>query len=603
MNSSRSIFAIWVVFVSGIIAVAGNMFFFGNPPGISVFIFTLLVLTAVIGTAFYLDRPITLRNMWLVVPSLFFSAMVAVRADDYQIMVNIIATGISLSWFLYYISHAHAADTASSFSHFLALIETGTRSVLIDPVVNTKEAVIWARQQEKDWFYKTLRGLAFALPVMAVLSGILSVANPVFRSYMGNVGSAFTVHFAELLARTGFTLAIMWVLGGAMTYTLARNWRTLSDTEQADDGDTTPKSKWERISVFLFVQIVFTVTLVYLFRPFVNRQFSEWGYATGNSGSLFLLIVVAGVVGLIVATIVDRTWQKQQEISDDAERGIYQKDSSKKNDDKPTRFSWLKMGIIESGIVLVGVNLLYVTFILTEFVYLFGDRGQYSVSEYARRGFAELLIISVLTILILLIIERVTTLNSPFQVMILRGLSALMIVFGIVILLSSMRRIGLYIDALGYTQMRVWGMMFMPWMAVIFVGLLMSIFQVRRNVFGLVLMVTAMGYLASIALIDVDGFVAARNVNRYLQDDKPIDLCYLNRLDVEAIPSIIQLMENTEDADQLMWMENYLVDRRDMLTWYDDHGFMSFHFARHNALQNLNAMELPDYQLSEGQCG
>src|SRR6185369_16696657 len=71
------------------------------------------------------------------------------------------------------------------------------------------------------------------------------------------------------------------------------------------------------------------------------------------------------------------------------------------------------IGIIESLIVLGSVDLLFAAFVLIQFAYFFGGQRNISLegltySDYARRGFFELVAVSVLTLALVLLLEGAT---------------------------------------------------------------------------------------------------------------------------------------------------------------------------------------------------
>src|SRR5690348_7020718 len=68
-----------------------NLLFYDKLPGISVLIFTLLVLVALFGLGWWEKVGLVWRNLWIIAPMLFFALMVFVRANALLTFLNIMA--------------------------------------------------------------------------------------------------------------------------------------------------------------------------------------------------------------------------------------------------------------------------------------------------------------------------------------------------------------------------------------------------------------------------------------------------------------------------------------------------------------------------------
>jgi hypothetical protein len=140
----------------------------------------------------------------------------------------------------------------------------------------------------------------------------------------------------------------------------------------------------------------------------------------------------------------------------------------------------ISLGFIEVTTVLILVDLLFLVFVWIQFTYLFGGQANvtlegYTYAEYARRGFFELLAVSVLTLGLILGLHRLVRCETGWQRRIFNGLSSLMVGLVLVILASAFQRLLLYEAAYGYTQLRLYSHVFMVWLAVTFVWLLATL--------------------------------------------------------------------------------------------------------------------------------
>src|SRR5690242_9261593 len=84
------------------LGVAVDLLFYGQTLGVSLLAFVLLVLGALFGLSRVEDvRPVW-RNLWLLVPLIFFAGMVAVRANGFLTALNLLATLALLGLLAYF---------------------------------------------------------------------------------------------------------------------------------------------------------------------------------------------------------------------------------------------------------------------------------------------------------------------------------------------------------------------------------------------------------------------------------------------------------------------------------------------------------------------
>ncbi|MEO0562741.1 MAG: DUF4173 domain-containing protein [Chloroflexota bacterium] len=212
----------------------------------------------------------------------------------------------------------------------------------------------------------------------------------------------------------------------------------------------------------------------------------------------------------------------------------------------------LRLSMIEGGMLLGGVSLLFGAFVLVQFVYLFGGQGNIGVdgltyAEYARRGFFELVAVAVLTMALLQFADRFVVRDGKRETLLFRVLGVVIIALVGVMLLSAARRMALYTDEFGLTRLRLWTSVFMAWLAVLFVVLVASLFRARQNVFSFGLVLVAIGFFGTMNLLNPDARIAAHNIDRALAQGEELDICYLDDLSVEAVPAIIERFEVTND--------------------------------------------------------
>ena len=238
------------------------------------------------------------------------------------------------------------------------------------------------------------------------------------------------------------------------------------------------------------------------------------------------------------------------------------------------------------GVVVGLVDLLFLAFVRVQFEYLFGGQANisqagFTYSEYARRGFFELVSVAVLSLGLVLGLQWLTRRRSVREGRAARTLNSLLIGLVLVILASAFQRLMLYEQAYGYTELRVLSHVFMIWLAVGLVWFFVTQWM-RPDRFAVGAFVCALGFVTTLNAINLDAFVARQNIARFHLTRK-VDAWYLTTLSDDALPWVISFADSLRGKDQEILSDH--LDRR--LAWYAEHPAAlygpSFHFGRWQA--------------------
>ena len=202
------------------------------------------------------------------------------------------------------------------------------------------------------------------------------------------------------------------------------------------------------------------------------------------------------------------------------------------------------LGNTEATVVLGSVNLLFAAFVAVQVRYLFGGAGHLAASgltfaEYARRGFAELVVVAAASLVLLLVLAAGTRRGEPAQVRVFSGLAAALTLLVLVILASSFLRLNLYEEAFGFTRVRTYVHVFMGWLAVLLVALLVLEVRKQLRLFTAAVLIAGVGFTLTLQMLNVDGFIARQNVAR-VASGAALDGDYLANVSVDAVPSLVQ---------------------------------------------------------------
>lgn len=231
--------------------------------------------------------------------------------------------------------------------------------------------------------------------------------------------------------------------------------------------------------------------------------------------------------------------------------------------------------------VLCVMNIIYLVFTAIQFSYLFSHSSLpegFTYSEYARRGFFELLLVTVINLSIVLCNINFTKKSGVRMGNANRILSSLLILCTAVMLLSAHLRMSLYEDAYGYTYLRIFTHAFMVF---IFVLLIIALFKIWHERVPLLkaYIITAIAAYVIINYINVDSIVARNNIERY-KKSSVIDTMYLTGLSYDAMPYLMGLVyDSKEDISEemkkyLSYREKELLESRD---------WQSFNISRYRA--------------------
>lgn len=207
------------------------------------------------------------------------------------------------------------------------------------------------------------------------------------------------------------------------------------------------------------------------------------------------------------------------------------------------------LGFTEAAIVLGSVALLFAAFVIIQFRYFFGGQANITVagftySEYARRGFGELVVVAFFSLLMILGFEAITRREGTPRRRAFSALSTAIVALVLVMLVSAYQRLVLYETAYGFSRLRTYTHVALVWIALLLVTVaLLEIFQ-RQRAFVAAILVAGLGFALSLAVLNVDALIVRENVERAMQG-KELDVTYLASLSSDSIPALEELYQSS----------------------------------------------------------
>lgn len=291
------------------------------------------------------------------------------------------------------------------------------------------------------------------------------------------------------------------------------------------------------------------------------------------------------------------------------------KDTKLTSDDKPHIPAFL--GFVESAIVLGSVVVLFVAFVVVQFQYFFGGHANinvsgYTYSEYAVKGFGELVTVAFFSLFMLLALNAVTKRETQLQSRIYSGLGVALVALLLVMLVSAYQRLGLYEAVYGFSRLRTYTHVVLYWIGILLVATIVLEIMHKEKYFTFALLAASFGFAISLPIVNVDAFIVRQNIAHEIKSvtsssgngsrtEDSFDEQYLTQLSDDAVPALVTAFKDKHVAEDLheqvgASLSCVRYDREQDTTKYP---WQSFTFARFNADNALASVdkELDAYKM------
>ena len=255
------------------------------------------------------------------------------------------------------------------------------------------------------------------------------------------------------------------------------------------------------------------------------------------------------------------------------------------------------LGTIEATVVLFALVFVFGFFVLVQAAYLLGGLDTLTVSgltysEYARRGFFELMVAALLAGGVLLAIDRLVAQRK----WVYRALAVALTALTGVVLISAVYRLGLYQQAYGWTELRFYALAAIVWLGLGIVATAGTLLIDRASVVPRVLLGAALAVALVVNLVGPQAFVTAQNLQRAIDPSlvpvggrSGVDFHYLGYLGDDSIPVLVNALPQLTETDRRD--AEYLLRERAALLALEarDLGWPSWNLARQRAIEALMA--------------
>ena len=229
----------------------------------------------------------------------------------------------------------------------------------------------------------------------------------------------------------------------------------------------------------------------------------------------------------------------------------------------------LSLGIVEVGIVLGLLDLMFLTFVVIQIRYLFGGAGRVAATagltyaEYARHGFFELVTVTALALPLLLIAHWLLRTGNRAHEILFKALAGIMVVLLFVVVASALQRMYLYQQEFGLTELRLYTTIFMAWISAVLLWFVLTVLRAGRERFAFGALVAGFAAIFAINAMNPDALIASTNIDR-MEEGKRFDAYYLTTLSADAVPVLVRSLP--EIGDKRLW-KDYTVEQAVVARW------------------------------------
>lgn len=517
-----------------LVGILGNVLLRETPWGLNAFLF-VTVFVAALGAIAVRRRPelLTGQNIALAGGMVFFAGMFLWRDSIELKTIDTFAT-IILMGVLITSSMRLKARISGVFHYVIGVLWAGINSAF-SPAVLLSTDVKWNSIPKMGWsrhLIAAIRGLLIALPLVLIFGALFMAADAV---YQGLVERVFNVQAENLFSHLILTAVFFWLTAGYFRGFLLGD--LIDAPISVPETQATEKSKKETANLSIFDQVRAE-------EP-INPD------ALPNNASILDHINKS-----------DPPNEPNAEAKKEADKAPPSTEEKKKFDWQNIDNSFIPqaftLGVIETSVVLGLLNLLFLSFVIVQVPYLFGgmelvqNTPDFKLAEYARRGFGELVAVTVLVLPILLAGHWLLRKENPLNLKIYRILAGIQIVLLFVIMASAAQRLLLLTGNLGYglTTVRFYPMVVMIWFAIVFIWFGLTVLRGARQHFAWGALWSAVFVLAGVHAINPHDFIVRTNV-ALMKQGREFDAFYnAHELGDDAIPALLEALPEMSLEDR-----------------------------------------------------
>jgi|CXWL01.1.fsa_nt_gi hypothetical protein len=521
-----------IIVAAIVVGVAGDLLLRETPWGLNVLLFNIAFVGGMI-SLMWRNAPeqLNLRTLALFGAQLFFASMFVWR-DAIELRVADTFAIIAILSVLFLPKMKVAASVAGVF-HYVAGFVMSALHAVGAPFVLIFADVEWPSIPNTGWrkhAFSTLRGVAIAAPLVIIFGALFVAADAAFE---GVVKRMFNFEADEVFSHILLFGIFSWLTAGYLRGVLISS-SMIPDAAAAVVSSVVPPAKESPVER-------------------VKAESGEYPVTLPDDRTILEHI-----------NISDPPNEEEAETRPVGSVPSYDETSSQK--EKP--WSWANidnsalpasftLGTVEIAIILGLVNLLFLSFVIVQVPYLFGgmelvqNTPDFKLAEYARRGFGELVAVAGLVLPMLLATHWLIRKDAPLAGKLFKIFAGIQIALLFVIMASAVQRLVLLTGNLGYgmTTVRLYPLIFMSWLAIVFVWFGVTVLRGYRQYFAWGALWSAMVVLGATHFLNPDQFIVKTNI-ALMQQGREFDAVYNSQLSDDALPALFEAIPEMSDRNR-----------------------------------------------------
>ena len=201
--------------------------------------------------------------------------------------------------------------------------------------------------------------------------------------------------------------------------------------------------------------------------------------------------------------------------------------------------------------ILISLNVIYLVFCCIQIKSLFIRNTTLNYAHYARQGFFQLMVVSLINLLVILIAKKRENKEEEKSNKYINYMSLLMIFFTFIIVISAAIRMHFYESAYGYTLFRLLVYCILLTECILFIPTILYILDKKNNLSKCYFTIIIITYVC-MNFANFDNIIASKNVDRYIETGK-IDMYYLKyEIGTDAVRQIFRILEaSSTDTEEI----------------------------------------------------
>lgn len=517
-----------------LLGILGDTLLRATPLGLNVFLWTTVFVAAIAALVVRRKRADIRGSQihWFYIPLILFSAFFSWRDSNVLMVLNVVVILATLAMIT--LKGQNIAVHLLGFFKYGFGAFSATIDTMFAPFYLFFADIKWQTIPRNGWtkhLFSALRGLAISLPILLIFGGLFMAADAVFE---GIINQTFNISPDVVVAHGFFIMFFSWTAAGFLRGVVIRS-EVLYQAFKKNE----PQRAETKLS---------------------ETKLSDEKTMTESP--------------------VEKLIHQSDEPIKQAEAVTNEKKENK----------FFSLGLMETSIVLGLMNLLFLSFVIVQIRYFFGGAQlvqqitNLTYAEYARRGFFELVWVALLVLPILLIVQWLLRKDNPLNEKVFRYLAGGQIVLLFVIMASAIKRMMLYQNEYGLTELRVYTTAFMIWLAVVFLLFCATVLVGKRERFVFGAYLSILLFVAALHFVNPDALIARVNIER-LSQGKFFDANYASGLSADAIPFLVGEFPAMNNENRCT-IQNRLVKRQ---SYEANKDWRSWNYARQNVWQTVES--------------